>query len=59
MDSILINGKGSVECLTQAKLESLVAPRLSGLLKAFNAAMSDKGFVKNSWDHLRVEAKFT
>ena len=45
MDSILVNGKGSVQCLSQEKLQNLVAARLGGLMKAFNAQLSDKGFV--------------
>ncbi|MCJ1399074.1 hypothetical protein MMC11_002276 [Xylographa trunciseda] len=43
VDSILVNGKGAINCQPQALLNSLVNPNLGHLLMAANLTVSDKG----------------
>ena len=43
VDSILMNGKGSVNCQPQSLLNELTNPNLAMLLKATNQSVSDKG----------------
>ncbi|MCJ1390149.1 hypothetical protein MMC18_003007 [Xylographa bjoerkii] len=43
VDSILVNGKGAVNCQPQSLLNSLVNPNLGHLLMAANLTVSDKG----------------
>ena len=43
VDSILVNGKGSVQCLSQSELNTYVNPNLAVILKQSNLTVSDKG----------------
>lgn len=43
VDSILVNGKGAVNCQPQSFLNSLINPNLGHLLAASNLTVSDKG----------------
>ncbi|KAF2671315.1 conidial pigment biosynthesis oxidase Arb2/brown2 [Microthyrium microscopicum] len=43
VDSILINGKGSVGCLPLTSLNSFVSPHLAPMLKSENTIFSDRG----------------
>ncbi|MCJ1286312.1 hypothetical protein MMC26_005657 [Xylographa opegraphella] len=43
VDSILVNGKGAVNCQPQSLLNSLVNPNLGHLLMAANLTVTDKG----------------
>ncbi len=43
VDSILVNGKGSVNCKPQELLNKMVNPHLAVLLKDANTTVSDKG----------------
>jgi FtsP/CotA-like multicopper oxidase with cupredoxin domain len=48
VDSILLNGKGAVNCQPQSLLDAQVNPNLGKLLQAANLSVSDKGSANNS-----------
>jgi hypothetical protein len=43
MDSLLMNGKGAVECLPREDIDALVDPSLVPLLKSHGLRLTDKG----------------
>ena len=47
MDSLLVNGKGAVNCQSQNTLTSLLNPNLLAILRKSNLTVSDKGYVEN------------
>ena len=48
MDSLLVNGKGGVNCQTQKFLTSLLNPNLLAILRKSNLTVSDKGYVEKT-----------
>ena len=55
MDSILVNGKGAVNCLPQQELNSLVNPNLATVLQQANLQVTDKGSVLRHIEQLKYE----
>jgi FtsP/CotA-like multicopper oxidase with cupredoxin domain len=44
MDSVLVNGRGAVECLPREEMDALVDPGIVPLMKANNLRLTDKGY---------------
>jgi FtsP/CotA-like multicopper oxidase with cupredoxin domain len=44
MDSLLLNGKGAVDCWSRDEINKLTSPNLAPLLAQFNLQMTNKGY---------------
>jgi hypothetical protein len=44
MDSILVNGKGAVECFSRDVLDAFQAPSIAHIMKPNNLSLTDKGY---------------